>query len=277
MLLLPVNAYPEPTKRKDRFLVQAAWVDDVSANVIEKWNQLQQAVGKAGKGTAWAEYKLESQLTVPSIVSQSIIFEDEEEGSTPGSTPTKGSPRHSPADAGEELGNNLLEEEEFAANFAASATRVGGRAGSAAGNPQTAEAGGGAPAAAAPADEAAAAAAAAGREPSATVVKDRQRTAALDDEAEARAMMAETNRLVQEQIYDDMLQFKVERPRSSVAQWCRVSDWARDTGGPKDASGAPLRAMGGENTPPAKPSSAAPSSAIAAPCEIATPDGVDQS
>lgn len=55
-------------------------------------------MGKAGKGTAWAEYKLESVLTVPSLISESIIMEDDDEGSTPGSTPAKGSPRQSITD-----------------------------------------------------------------------------------------------------------------------------------------------------------------------------------
>ena len=36
VLLLPVDTYPEVGKRRDRFLVQAAWVDDVATNVIDK-------------------------------------------------------------------------------------------------------------------------------------------------------------------------------------------------------------------------------------------------
>lgn len=58
-----------------------------------QWRLLLQTMGKAGKGTAWAEYKLESVLTVPSLISESVIMEDDDEGSTPGSTPAKGSPR----------------------------------------------------------------------------------------------------------------------------------------------------------------------------------------
>lgn len=58
-----------------------------------QWRLLLQTMGKAGKGKKWAEYKLESILSVPSLISESIIMEDDDEGSTPGSTPAKGSPR----------------------------------------------------------------------------------------------------------------------------------------------------------------------------------------
>lgn len=60
---------------------------------LSQWRVLLQTMGKAGKGTAWAEYKLESIINVPSLISESVIMEDDEEGSTPGSTPAKDSPR----------------------------------------------------------------------------------------------------------------------------------------------------------------------------------------
>ena len=43
-----------------------------------QWRLLLQTMGKAGKGTAWAEYKLESVLTVPSLISESVIMEDDD-------------------------------------------------------------------------------------------------------------------------------------------------------------------------------------------------------
>ena len=109
-----MEQYPDPAKRRDRFLIQAAWADQTPAAELDvaervtptppplrppaltlppaapQWRLLLQSAGKAGKGTAWAEFKLESVLTVPSLISESVILEDEDEGSTPGSTPAKG-------------------------------------------------------------------------------------------------------------------------------------------------------------------------------------------
>ena len=109
-----MEQYPDPAKRRDRFLIQAAWADQTPAAELDvaervtptppplrppaltlppaapQWRVLLQSTGKAGKGTAWAEFKLESVLTVPSLISESVILEDEDEGSTPGSTPAKG-------------------------------------------------------------------------------------------------------------------------------------------------------------------------------------------
>lgn len=121
VLLLAMEEYPEPTRRRDRFLIQAAWSEASDVDVPERvrtahsmhtgavsrrcmqltdplarvlqWRVLFQTMGKAGKGTAWAEYKLESIISVPSLISESVIMEDDEEGSTPGSTPAKESPR----------------------------------------------------------------------------------------------------------------------------------------------------------------------------------------
>lgn len=239
VLLLPMQEYPEQTKRKDRFLVQAAWVDSASDNVIELWSQLQQTVGKAGKGTAWAEYKLESQLTVPSIVSQSIIFEDDEEGSTPGSTPAKGSPR----------GDDDERSSPYINDGAASTESEDVRDSVPSIHQQLRE------------SESAENAAPGPAETSATFVgesekHDRERVCepqtqlrgSQTDEADelARQMMEETNKLVQAQIFDDMVNFQIDRPRATVAHWARSSDWGRDTGGPRDKSGAPVRAMEGE-------------------------------
>ena len=66
----------------------------VSVPSCLQWRLLLQTMGKAGKGSAWAEYKLESIITVPSLISESVIMEDDDEGSTPGSTPAKESPRY---------------------------------------------------------------------------------------------------------------------------------------------------------------------------------------
>ena len=109
-----MEQYPDPAKRRDRFLIQAAWADQTPAAELDvaervtptppplrppaltlppaapQWRLLLQSAGKAGKGTAWAEFKLESVLSVPSLISESVILEDEDEGSTPGSTPAKG-------------------------------------------------------------------------------------------------------------------------------------------------------------------------------------------
>ena len=42
-----------------------------------------------------------------------------------------------------------------------------------------------------------------------------------------------------------MVVFKLQRPRSTLADWSRHSVWARDTGGERDATGAPVRVQGG--------------------------------
>ena len=83
-----MEQYPDPAKRRDRFLIQAAWADQTPAAELDvaervtptpppppatcpdcapaapQWRLLLQSAGKAGKGTAWARSTIFSSMCV---------------------------------------------------------------------------------------------------------------------------------------------------------------------------------------------------------------------
>jgi hypothetical protein len=68
----------------------------------------------------------------------------------------------------------------------------------------------------------------------------------LDElEVDGRRMKAETSRMLNGQILDDMKALLAKDPAASLSGWAKTSEWATDTGGAKDASGAPIRAQNG--------------------------------
>ena len=62
----------------------------------------------------------------------------------------------------------------------------------------------------------------------------------------ARTRADETNAQINKAVSADMAAFLRQRPEGTVSEWAAVSEWSADTGGPKDAHGAPLRAVQGE-------------------------------
>ena len=65
------------------------------------------------------------------------------------------------------------------------------------------------------------------------------------EEVEASVMKAETNRILNEQICQDMGAFLKTDATLSLSAWAAQSEWAADTGGEKDSAGSPTRAQGG--------------------------------
>ena len=63
------------------------------------------------------------------------------------------------------------------------------------------------------------------------------------DEYEARKMKEDINGQVEKMIIEDMVIFKKEG--KTFKDWAKDSVWSKDTGGPKDESGAPIRALSG--------------------------------
>ena len=55
----------------------------------------------------------------------------------------------------------------------------------------------------------------------------------------------DTNEMFNDQIKDDMAAHIIDHPGAGLGDWAKVSDWARDTGGERDANGAPIRALDG--------------------------------
>ena len=63
------------------------------------------------------------------------------------------------------------------------------------------------------------------------------------DDYEARKMKEDINNQVESMIIEDMKNFK--KDKKTFEEWARDSVWSKDTGGPKDAEGTPIRALGG--------------------------------
>jgi hypothetical protein len=65
------------------------------------------------------------------------------------------------------------------------------------------------------------------------------------EEMEAMKQMRETNLALHKAISEDMLRFAYAHLNGTIQEWAITSEWTRDTGGERDASGAPLRVTTG--------------------------------
>ena len=66
-----------------------------------------------------------------------------------------------------------------------------------------------------------------------------------DVDMEAMAEMRKTNLELHKAISEDMKQFLTANPGGTIQKWAASSEWTRDTGGERDATGAPVRVTTG--------------------------------
>ena len=66
-----------------------------------------------------------------------------------------------------------------------------------------------------------------------------------DVDMEAMAAMRKTNLELHKAISEDMKQFLTANPGGTIQKWAASSEWTRDTGGERDATGAPVRVTTG--------------------------------